>query len=504
VQKILTAQQTREADRYTIEYEPISSPDLMERAGRSCAEKLKELFSPTQTLKLFCGIGNNGGDGLVIARYVANYFKKVSVYIVYFSDTTSADFDLNLKRLKNTTHCRILHIHTAHEFPEIKPTDILVDAIFGSGLNKPVQGFSAQIIQKMNMSKVPIIAIDMPSGLFAEDNTENQGAIIQASDTLTIGSMKLTLLYDHYYRYTGNWHFIDIQLHRKFLEETETQNYLIEAQGIQKILRPRRKTDHKGEFGHALLVVGSYGKIGAAILSALACLRTGAGLLTIHLPKCGYQVLQYAVPEAMVTSDSAERLISDFDLRYELYSAVGIGPGLGTDVLTEKALEGILNRNKRPLVLDADALNIIAKSKKNLWEHIPRGSILTPHPKEFERLVRETLTGYERHQKQRELAMKYKICIILKGAHTCVALPNGDCYFNTSGNPGMATAGSGDVLTGMLTALLAQGYTSEETALLGVYLHGLAGNVASENDAQESMIARDIIQNIGKALTKLR
>lgn len=443
----------------------------------------------------------------MIARYLYEYFREVTVYVVRFSEKTSPEFDLNLRRLQNTTSCRVYNLRSTSEFPLIQEDDVIIDAIFGGGLNKPVYGFVAEIIQKMNASKAPIIAIDIPSGLFSDDNSRNKGAIIEAEDTLTIGAMKLALLYDANHKYVGEWHFIDIQLHSQFMKDVKVSNFLIREKSLQHLLRPRRKTDHKGEFGHSLLIVGSYGKIGAAILSALACLRAGTGLITTHIPKCGYDIMQHSVPEAMVFSDSAQRLISDYDLEYDKYSAVGIGPGIGTDVLTEKALEGILsrlNRKQQPVVLDADALNIIAKSRKNLWEDLPKNSILTPHPKEFERLAGEKKIGYPRHQKQREMAIKHGVCIILKGAYTSIALPDGRCYFNTSGNPGMATAGSGDVLTGMLTALLAQGYSSEEACLLGVYLHGLAGNVASEYQAEEAMIARDIIENIGKALTKLR
>ncbi len=507
MQKIISAQQIREADQYTIENEPISSPDLMERAGRACAKKLEELVPSRQALKIFCGTGNNGGDGLVVARYLADYFREISVYVVRFSEKLSPEFELNLKRLENTTSCHIHQILTEQDFPHVFSDEVLIDAILGCGLNKPTQGLVNQIITKINTSKSEVIALDMPSGLFVDDNTKNQGAIIQASHTLTIGAMKLALLYDCNYKYVGEWHLIDIQLHPKIMRALQTPNYMIEPQSIRRIFRPRQKTDHKGEFGHALLVVGSYGKIGAAILAALACLRTGAGLLTTHLPKCGYEIMQHSVPEAMVISDSAGQIISDYDLEYEKYTAIGIGPGIGTDILTEKALDGMLGRlnpNGKPLVLDADALNILAKSRKNLWDDLPKNSILTPHPKEFERLVGKNLVGYERHQKQRELAMKYHICILVKGAHTCIALPDGRCFFNTSGNPGMATAGSGDVLTGMLTALLAQGYSPEETCLLGVYLHGLAGNAATQYQAQESVMARDIIENIGKAWTGLR
>lgn len=507
VKKILSTEQIHEIERYTIEYEPISSPDLMERSGKLLAAQVQEIVSEEEPVHIFCGVGNNGGDGLVTAHYLSDYSKNIVVYIVHFSQHTSPEFDWNLKRLEDHNHIPIKKIEAIEDFPAISENEVIIDAILGIGLNRPTTELMGELISKINRTNALIISLDIPSGLFSEDNSSNTSSIIQASETLTVGVMKLALMYDSNYQYVGNWRFVDIQLKDQFLDRIKTNDYVIEHTSIQAILRSGKKTDHKGKCGHALLVVGSYGKIGAAILAAFACLRTGTGLLTTHLPKCGYEIMQHAVPESMVLCDSAGQIISDSDLNYHDYSSIGIGPGIGTDILTEKALDSILGRlkrNRQPVVLDADALNIIAGSRKNLWDDIPKNSILTPHPKEFARLIGEELVGYPRHQKQRELAVKYQICIILKAAHTCIALPDGRCFFNTSGNPGMATAGSGDVLTGMLTALLAQGYNSIETCLLGVYLHGLSGNMASKNQAEESMIARDIIENIGKAMMALR
>lgn len=494
--KILTAQQALQADRFTIQHEPISSLELMERAAKKCAEWIGTHFLPSYHLKIFCGMGNNGADGLVIARHLADYFDKVSIVLVKHSSKKSPEFEANFQQLPQ--HIAIFDAQD-YDFG-IAEKDLLVDAIFGAGLSRKVEGIAAQVIEKINALPTQIIAIDMPSGLFAEQN-DYQHPIVKAKHTLSIGTAKLALLYDRNYEFVGNWELIDIGLHAKFMEEVSVKNYLIDLQKVIKILRKRKKTDHKGKFGHALLSMGSYGKMGAAILAALACLRSGVGKLTVHVPECGYGIMQHTVPEAMVDADSAVRIISDIK-KVENYDAIGIGCGIGKNSETVDAFRKLLKEAEFPLIIDADALNILGEHREWL-KGIPANSILTPHPKEFERISGRDLQGYERHLVQIELSVKYGIYIVLKGAYTCISCPDGSSFFNTSGNPGMATAGSGDVLAGILTGLLAQGYDALEAALLGVYLHGLAGNLAAKAFSQEALIARDLIDFLGKAFSEL-
>ena len=500
--KVLNAEQLRRADRFTMEHEPIGSLDLMERAGRRCAERIRAAYGPEHPTIFLCGTGNNGGDGLVIARYLHDYFSDCKVFIVRYSDKETENFAINLKRLTDTISIDIQDIRTENDFPTFTPETLVTDAVFGAGLNRPVRGFTARLFDQINDSGAIVAAIDIPSGMYAEKNAENERAVLRADRTFTIGAPKLSLLYDDNYPRIGDWELIDINIPSFFLENIKTDNYMLTPDLARRILRKRKKTDHKGVYGHALLCVGSYGKMGAAVLSSKACLRSGAGLLTVHSPRCGYEIMQQTVPEAMVSADNAERLLSDFGLP-EAYHAIGIGPGIGTAPYTGSALENLLENCNRPLILDADALNLIA-AKSSRLQKIPADSILTPHPKEFARLTGRNLHGTARHRLQSEMSKEYGIYIILKGAHSCVTFPDGRSFFNTAGNPGMATAGSGDVLTGILTALGAQGYSADETCLLGMFLQGVAGDIAADRTAQEALTAGDIIKNLGRAFKAIK
>ena len=373
---------------------------------------------------------------------------------------------------------------------------VVIDAIFGSGLTRPIDGFIADIVHQIN--KKEIVAIDLPSGLFAEDNRENNfDNIVKAKTTLTFQQPKLAMLFPQNYFFVGEWIVLPIGLHQGFIEGLHSTNYVITISDIKTILKPRAKFSHKGTFGHALLIAGSKGKMGAAILSAKACLRAGAGLLTVHIPAKGLEIMQTALPEAMCSTSDENDFIADVP-ELSTYNAIGIGPGLGMEKQTQNTLKLLIQNANFPLVIDADALNILSENKTWL-AFLPQESILTPHPKEFERLVGKWDSDEERLEMQRQFAVKHQINVVLKGANTAIALPNGDVYFNSTGNEGMATAGSGDVLTGIITSLIAQRYSSSEAAILGVYLHGLAGDVAKENLTEFGMLASDIVDAIPKA-----
>ncbi len=491
--KILSASQIRSVDAYTIQHEPVASINLMERAAAACVEWISRSIVPKYSFKIFCGHGNNGGDGLAISRLLLKSGFETKVFIVRESHKYSADFLENEKRLRNYHPLAIHDIKSEKDFPLIGPTDCVIDALFGTGLSKPVSVLFARVIEHINATIAKVIAIDIPSGLFADKHTDGS-SIVHADHTLSFQVPKLAFMFAENEKYVGRFHLLDIGLNQNFIAELVSDHFFLTVDFLKIFLRPRKKFSHKGNFGHALLIAGSKGKMGAAVLAAKGCLRSGVGLLTSHVPEDGIDMMQISCPEAMVA-------IGEIDINK--YAAVAIGPGMGTESNAKEMLFKYLHSAKSPLVLDADALNIISE-EKDLLKLIPANSILTPHPKEFERLAGETSNCFERHELQLFFSKNHKVFVVLKGAHTCITSPDGMSYFNSTGNPGMAKGGSGDVLTGMITSLLAQGYSSLESALLGVYLHGLAGDIASEKKGIDGMIARDIINGISAALMTLR
>ncbi len=499
--KILSAAQIRRLDAYTIQHEPIASIDLMERASQTFANWFTERFlDEDQPLLIFCGIGNNGGDGLAVARLLYHRFYDSRLYLCKISNKVSPDFQANLDRLPPREAIPVNIIKKKAPFPEIPENAVIIDAIFGSGLNRPVSGYWGRLLAYLNQRPNVKISIDIPSGLFADRHS--QETVFQADYTFSFELPKLAFLFPENQNYVGKWMIGSIGLHPDFIQKTPTPYYYLDQQMAAGLLRSRKKYDHKGTFGHALLLMGSYGKIGAAVLAARACLRAGVGLLSVHAPKCAYEILQISVPEAMISVDKDSRFLSEIP-PLNPYRAIGVGCGLGQKKKVKKALKALLKKANRPLVLDADALNIIAKSPK-LKKRIPPGSILTPHPKDFERLFGQSENDFARNELQRQKARELGVVLILKGANTCIASPRGDAYFNSTGNPGMATAGAGDVLSGIITALLAQAYEPLEAALLGVFLHGLAGDLAALEQGYESLLAGDIIDYLGKAFNFLR
>lgn len=501
--KILPVDKIREADAYTIKNEPIKSIELMERAATQCYKWIRKKTDNKQPVKIFCGPGNNGGDGLVVARLLARKNYAVKVFIVRFTEKGSDDFNINLTRLKEVESIEISEIRDGDPLPDMAVGDLVIDAIFGSGLSRPIKGFMAQLVKKINKSGAITLAIDAPSGLFSDEPSINKGgAIIEADYTLTFQLPKLAFLYPENDKFVGEWNILPIGLMQEFIDKVDVKNYIISHDDIIQLVEPRNKFAHKGNFGHALLIAGGYGKMGAAVMAANAALRSGAGLVTAHVPKQGHQIIQTALPECMVSIDEHEEIFSVVpDLG--MFNAIGVGPGLGTKMETRSALKLLIQNARVPLLFDADAINILGENKT--WiPFIPKGSIFTPHPKEFERLAGKTSNDFERHIRQCEFSIKHSVYVVLKGAHTCITTPSGESFFNTTGNPGMATGGSGDVLTGIILGLLAQNYHPKKAAILGVYLHGLAGDIAIKRNAQESLIAGDISDSLGKAFRKIQ
>ncbi len=497
--KILTAPQMREVDRLTIEREPIASIDLMERASRGFVDWFYDAFRPPDKVGVICGTGNNGGDGLAIARMLREFNFPLQAWVVQGNSSGSDDFKTNLVRLEEAG-LSVTVIRDATQAPDFNGCDILIDALFGTGLTRPVEGLYASVIKAMNSTKAIRVAVDMPSGLSAD--AAIGGDVVEAHHTVSIGMPKLSFFQPDCARYVGQWHVVDIGLDRDAVREQKTNNFLVTQKSVRKLLRWRQPFDHKGTFGHALFVGGSYGKMGAVTLACRAALRGGVGLLTAYVPRCGYTVIQTAVPECMVMTDPSENYLTEAP-DAERFQSIGVGPGIGQDSATAKMLRSLLSSAKVPVVLDADALNLIS-THRELMHLIPKGSILTPHPKEFERLVGPWKDGFARLELQKNLAAELKSVVLVKGAYTSIATPSGQVYFNSSGNPGLATGGSGDVLTGLLTGLLARGYPSEECAIVGVYLHGLAADLGVPELGQESFLASDLISFLPAAFLKLK
>ncbi len=490
---VLNSKQIRAWEEFTMEREPVASIELMERAALSCFFWLERNEYLPLSFAIFCGKGNNGGDGLALARLLSLANCKVMVNILEFGHKGTEDFQQNLSRLHETT-AEIRFIQSEEHLLPIPPEDIIIDALLGSGLNRKLEGFTARVAEHINQSPSEVIAIDIPSGLFV-DRSSKDNLSVKADHTLSFQCQKPAFMVAENSSSTGEVHILDIGLHPGFLATIVPQFEWIDKYLISTIYKPRKTFAHKGNFGHALIVAGSTGKMGAAILCARACLRSGSGLVTAHLPKSGLDIMQLAAPEVMCEVDEDENIISEVNAELEKYQVIGIGPGIGTEKATAKAIEKIFQQNKRPMVIDADALNLIAQEK--FHDLITPQSIITPHPKEFERLFGETKNDFEKIEKAIERANALNVIIVLKGHHTFVASPGRIGYFNSTGNPGMATAGSGDVLAGIITGLVAQGYATLEAALLGVFWHGAAGDHAAHHLSQESMIASDIINSLG-------
>ena len=495
--KIFRSEEIREIDAATIRLEPVTSAGLMERAATTLFQRIRDLVATDRKISVFAGPGNNGGDGLVLARLMHEDGFQVKVFTVETGSARTDEFLLNAGRLERSGVVPTALADPAL-FPSISSDEIIIDALFGTGLSRPASGAVAEIIRLINKSGARVISIDIPSGLFSEDNSNvDHESVVMAWRTLSIRFPRLAFMFPGNGINVGEWESIDIGLHTETILTKETPYYYITRESVRPLLKVRGRFDHKGLFGHALLIAGSEGKTGAATLAAGAALRTGAGLVTVHTPATSVSCLQASLPEAMVSPDpGAGHVIMLPDL--SPYEAIGAGPGMGTDPDTAVVLRELLEKAAVPLVLDADALNILSANREWL-KLLSSRTVITPHPAEFRRLTGSGSSDYRLMQEQRAFAADHGCVVVLKGAHTSVALPNGRVYFNSTGNPGMATAGSGDVLTGMITALLAQGYHPSDAAIAAVFLHGLAGDIALRIHSEESVIAGDILMNIGRA-----
>jgi len=501
--KIFSAQQIQSWDRFTINEIPIRSIDLMEIAAETFVNWFVSYFKEKEIgdVYIFCGNGNNGGDGLAIGRMLITLGYEPKLFIFSNPDKERSDDNLaNLEVARDIYELSITNISSEEDFPSINGDAVIIDAIFGTGLTRKIEGLIGQLIEYLNSFTASRVAVDLPSGLMADSHSV--GIIFQADYTFTFEQPKLAFFFPENHKFVGEWFSESINLSKQFYGNETSTNHYLTVELIKKLYQPTSKFDHKGKNGHALMMVGSKGKMGAAILAAKSSMRAGCGLTTCLVPSIGYSILQIAIPEVMVvTSVHADYLDTYPDL--QLYDSIGMGCGIGTAKMTYLMMEKILQEREKPLVLDADALNIISENPE-LKNMLPKDSILTPHVKEFQRLFGQTKNDFERNVLQRKMSKELECFILLKGSHSCLTSPDGKCYFNSTGNAGMATAGSGDVLTGIITGLMAKGYPPLSAALIGVYLHGLAGDLAAVEVGKESMMASDLINFLPAAYAVIR
>lgn len=499
--KIFSKEQIYKGDKITAKKQNISSTELMERAGIQIFNWFHTRMQGAQVpIRVFCGIGNNGGDGLVVARHLMMHGYNVKTYVINYSDKRTKDFLINYDRIKETTKKWPEMLNCEADFPEIGADDIIIDAVFGIGLNRPPNDWVKGLFQHFRASKAFVLSIDMPSGLYADKVPKDENAVVWANHTLSFASPKLVFFLPQTAKYTQQWEILDIGLDPEYLATTEAEAELFGKTDMLKIYEPRENFSNKGTYGHTLIIGGSYGKIGSVNLASRAALSSGAGLVTTFVPKCGYSILQTSFPEAMVITDENELLISNIQFDVEPTS-IGIGIGMGTDDQTIKALKAFLKKNKKPLVVDADAINILSKENE-LLKLLPKETILTPHPKELERLIGKWKDDFDKLKKVKEFSKTHNVIVVIKGSNT-ITVYNDNLYVNSTGNPGLATGGTGDVLTGIITGLVSQGYEPLKAAVFGVYLHGRSADIAVEDYGYQSLIASHVIEYLGKAYLDL-
>jgi hydroxyethylthiazole kinase-like uncharacterized protein yjeF len=496
---ILSTEQIRAADQYTIQHEPIVSIDLMERASRAFVEELVKQVFIRGDIYVFCGSGNNGGDGLAISRLLMERELPVKTYAVGDLNQGSPDFVINYHRIEG----QVEWLESLNGFPEIDSKDLVIDALFGSGLSRPIEGFLGDLIQRLNEITARKVSVDIASGLFADKVPEEDAVIFQPDLTISFQVPKWSFFQPALSRYVGEFRIVNIDLDSTFIAEQNTDCFLSEPRDFHRVFHKRERFSHKGDYGRLLIIAGSYGKMGAAVMAAQAAFRSGAGLVFLAAPACGVQIVQQQVKEAMVIEAGKDQVI-DFLPDISPFDVVVVGPGLGEDKKTCEVMKQLLQQLQphQKLVIDADGLNILS-SQDGWYQKLPERTILTPHPGEFRRMVGEWKDDAEKLKLLRNFAIDHGCNIVLKGAFSAVADASGNIYFNPTGNPGMATAGSGDVLSGVITGLLCTGITAFEALRAGVFVHGVAGDLAAEKLGERSMMAGDLILNLPNAFKEM-
>ena len=496
---LLTAPQIREADGYTILHEPITSVDLMERAAKAFAGCFVEHFPDrSRAITIYCGTGNNGGDGLVVAQLLHYLeYTNLSVKIARFSDKASDDFNVNLQRLQQTSILTVILKPGDAIAPETSA--ILIDALLGSGLNKPLSGDLKDLVMYLNTLNAEVVAVDVPTGFFTEGMTDKEAVVFNADLAITFQQPRLNFLLPESATAMRRWQFVDIGIDKDFVQSLHSPYHWVEAKDITEILKPRRRFSHKGTYGHALIIAGQDKTMGAALLSSAASACAGAGLTTACIPESGLTALNSYLPELMaIIRRGDQQPVID----WTQFSAVAIGPGLGKEKSALTLFENVLNSYQQPIVIDADAINLLAANIQ-LWPKVPKGSILTPHMKEFDRLFGEHANWWQRLETGTQKAKQHGVYIVLKNDYTITFAPDGTVYFNSTGNPAMATGGMGDVLTGVITSLLAQKYSPLEACLAGVFIHGRAGDELALSNRLNVVLPGELAKQLPATMAKL-
>jgi ADP-dependent NAD(P)H-hydrate dehydratase / NAD(P)H-hydrate epimerase len=512
--RVLNAAQMREADRRTIEEIGIPSLVLMENAGRQAVAAIEAMYSDLleRHVAVLCGRGNNGGDGFVIARTMVQRGVDVSVFLIGRVADVRGDARVNLEIL-GRLGLTVVEVADSQawelHFSEVSDCTLIVDAIFGTGLNTPIAGFIESVVTDVNTSGIPIVAIDLPSGLSA-DSPEPIGLSIEAGLTVTMAAPKLPLVLPPAETRAGDIVIADIGIPAGVLESVDGPLVdLLTRASTRELVTPRTADSHKGDYGRVLIVAGSRGKTGAAHLAAIGALRSGAGLVTIATPASCQAIVAAMAPEYMTEAlaESADGLDPDgVDHILEMARDVlAIGPGLGQAPGTREFIRQLVDRATMPLVIDADGLNAFAGDPERLAGREGRDVIITPHPGEMARLIGMSTDEVQssRLEIARNFAVAHHVFVVLKGHRTLVATPDEKVFINPTGNPGMATGGTGDVLTGMIAAWLAQLLDAEAACKLAVYLHGLAGDLAEADEGEVAMTSADVAGHLGDAMLEL-
>jgi NAD(P)H-hydrate epimerase len=513
--RVLNAAQMREADRYTILEIGIPSIVLMENAGRQVVAAMEATFGEMgdKRVAVIAGRGNNGGDGFVVARTLLQRGVDVSVFLLAEVAAVRGDARTNLEIL-GRLGLSVVEITNEQDwelhFSDIATCDVIVDAIFGTGLNSALQGMLQTVVADVNGSGIPVVAIDLPSGLSA-DTHEVPGDAIDASLTVTLGAPKIPLVLPPAERHCGDLVIADIGIPDAVIDGLEGSTLrILTREAMRELVLPRASDAHKGDFGRVLVVAGSLGKTGAAHLAALGALRSGAGLVTVAVARdalpivaaLGAEYTTEPLPQADrggVTVEAVDHLLA---LKADV---IAVGPGIGTSTETRAFVHELLERSGVSMVLDADALTAFEGDPEALHGRDGVDVVITPHPGEMARLVGRSIEEVQRDRVEiaRDFAVTHQVHVVLKGHRTVIATPEGDVSINLTGNPGMATGGSGDVLTGMIAAWFAQLLDAEAACQLAVYLHGVAGDLAEADEGPHAMIAGDIVTHLGDAVLEV-
>jgi len=496
---LLTSAQIREADAYTIAHEPIVSIDLMERASKAFVGWFINHFPDNkQSITVYCGTGNNGGDGLAIARMLDDHhYKSLNIKIARFSAKATDDFNANLKRIQQTT-VPLSTINPGECLP-VEESEVLIVALLGTGLNKPLEGDFKRLVNYINSLQKTVVSVDVPAGLFSDGEIPPDAVVLKSDLVITFQAPKINFLLPESGPYIKWWEAVNIGIDEKFIRSLDSPYQAVEEIDIRKILKPRRRFSNKGTYGHSLIIAGQPQTMGAALLSASACAYAGAGLTTACVPQSGLAALNCYMPEIMAILREGNKIP---EISWENFNSIAIGPGLGKEKDALALLTDVLVNYEKPVVFDADALNLLS-AHRELWPKIPVNSILTPHMKEFDRLFGEQENWWQRMQTGIKQAKEHQLYVLLKNDYTLVITPQGKVYFNTTSNPAMASGGMGDVLTGILASLLAQGYSSEEACIIGAYVHGKAGDELASLNKMNVVLPNQVAARLPFTMAKL-